>query len=191
MIIGRTAGFATAARHWYARSIARRFIRQRDGATAVEFGLVAVPFLAVMFAIIQSAMTFFASQALRTAASYGGRLIMTGQAQAQGFDAAKFKNAVCANINGAFNCQASVYVDVKTYTGFSSVNNNALPVDQNGNLQTGNFAYQPGGPNDIVVVRLMYQMPMQVTLLGLNMSNMAGGNRLVMSTVAFRNEMYQ
>jgi Flp pilus assembly protein TadG len=191
MIIGRTAGFATAARRWYARSIARRFIRRRDGATTVEFALVAAPFLAVLFAIIQSAMTFFASQALRTAASYGGRLIMTGQAQAQGFSAAQFKNAVCANINGMFNCQASVFVDVKTYTGFSGIDNSALPVDSNGNLQTGNFTYQTGGPNDIVVVRLMYQLPVYVTLLGLNMSNMAGGNRLVMSTVAFRNEMYQ
>jgi len=191
MIIGRTAGFVTAARHWYARSIASRFIRQRDGATTVEFALVVVPFLAVLFAIIQSAMVFFASQALRTAASYGGRLIMTGQAQAQGFDAAKFKNAVCANINGMFNCQASVYVDVKTYNAFSTINNNALPLDANGNLQTGNFGYQTGGPNDIVVVRLMYQLPTYVTLLGLNLSNMAGGNRLVMATVAFRNELYQ
>ena len=191
MIIGRTAGLVTAARSWYARSIASRFIRQRDGATTVEFALVVVPFLAVLFAIIQSAMVFFASQALRTAASYGGRLIMTGQAQAQGFDAAKFKNAVCANINGMFNCQASVFVDVKTYTAFSSINNNALPVDAQGNLQTGSFGYQTGGPNDIVVVRLMYQLPVQVSLLGLNMSNMAGGNRLVMATVAFRNELYQ
>jgi Flp pilus assembly protein TadG len=191
MIFGRTAGFVTAARHWYARSIASRFVRQRDGATTVEFALVVVPFLAVLFAIIQSAMVFFASQALRTAASYGGRLIMTGQAQAQGFDAAKFKNAVCSNINGMFNCAASVFVDVKTYSAFSSINNNALPVDANGNLQTGNFGYQTGGPNDIVVVRLMYQLPVHVSLLGLNMSNMAGGNRLVMATVAFRNELYQ
>lgn len=191
MIIGKTARLATAARSWYARSIASRFIRERDGATTVEFALVVTPFLAVLFAVIQSAMVFFASQALRTAASYGGRLIMTGQAQAQGFDAAKFKNAVCSNINGMFNCQASVFVDVKTYSAFSNVNNNALPLDANGNLQTGNFGYQTGGPNDIVVVRLMYQLPTYVSLLGLNLSNMAGGNRLVMSTVAFRNEMYQ
>jgi Flp pilus assembly protein TadG len=191
MIVRRAAAFVATARSWYARSIASRFIRQRDGATTVEFALVAAPFLAVLFAIVQSAMVFFANQALRTAASYGGRLIMTGQAQAQGFDAAKFKSAVCGNINGMFNCQASVSVDVKTYTAFSNINNNALPLDSNGNLQTGSFGYQTGGPNDIVVVRLMYQLPVYVTLLGLNLSNMAGGNRLVMATVAFRNEVYQ
>jgi Flp pilus assembly protein TadG len=191
MIVGRITGFVTAARSWYARSIASRFVRQCDGATAVEFALVAAPFLAVLFAIIQSALVFFASQSLRTAASYGGRLIMTGQAAAQGLDAAKFKTAICAYINGAFNCQANVFVDVKTYTGFSGINNTALPLDANGNLQTGSLGYQPGGPNDIVVVRLLYQLPVQVKLLGLNLSNMSGGNRLVMSTVAFRNELYQ
>ena len=30
---------------------ARRFIRQEDGATAVEFGMVALPFLALTFAL--------------------------------------------------------------------------------------------------------------------------------------------
>ena len=63
--------------------------------------------------------------------------------------------------------------------------------DANGNLKTGSFGYTPGGPGDIVVVRLMYQWPVYVSLLGLNISDMSGGKRLLMSTVAFRNEPYQ
>ena len=60
----------------------------------------------------------------------------------------------------------------------------------NGNLDN-NFGYQPGGPGDIVVVRLMYQWPVYVSLLGLNLSDLSGGKRLLMSTVAFRNEPYK
>jgi hypothetical protein len=90
-----------------------------------------------------------------------------------------------------FNCQAGLYVDVKSYTSFASMNNSQLPLDANGNLQTGSFGYQPGGPGDIVVVRLLYQWPVYVSLLGLNLSDMSGGKRLLMSTVAFRNEPYQ
>ena len=60
----------------------------------------------------------------------------------------------------------------------------------NGNLQTGTFGYQPGGPGDIVVVRLIYQWPVYVSLLGLNLSDSAGSKRVIMSTVAFRNEPY-
>jgi hypothetical protein len=79
---------------------------------------------------------------------------------------------------------------VKTYTAFSDINNSQLPIDSNGNLQTDKFGYQPGAPGDIVVVRLMYQWPVYVSLLGLNLSDMSGSKRLLMSTIAFRNEPY-
>ena len=78
---------------------------------------------------------------------------------------------------------------MKSYTSFASVNT-SKPLDGNGNLQTGTFGYQPGGPGDIVVVRLMYQWPVYVSLLGLNLSDSAGSKRLLISTVAFRNEPY-
>jgi Flp pilus assembly protein TadG len=172
-------------------AVAHRLVRQQSGAAAVEFGLVAAPFLAMVFAIIETAVVFFAGQALETAAADSARLIMTGQAQTQGYDASKFKTAVCSKIYGLFNCTGGLYVDVKTYASFASMNNSQLPLDANGNLQSGSFGYQPGGPGDIVVVRLMYQWPVYVSLLGLNLSDMSGGKRLLMSTVAFRNEPYQ
>jgi Flp pilus assembly protein TadG len=184
------ARFVAAFRRWSAWSAARRLARQQDGAAAIEFGLVAAPFLALVFAIMETAIVFFAGQALETAAADSARLIMTGQAQTQGFDQAKFKQAVCARIYGLFNCNGGLYVDVKNYAGFSGIPQNK-PIDSNGNLKTGEFGYQPGGPGEIVVVRLMYQWPVYVSLLGLNLSDMSGGKRLLMSTVAFRNEPYQ
>ena len=168
---------------------ARRLVRQQDGAAAIEFGLVAAPFLALVFAIMETAIVFFAGQALETAAADSARLIMTGQAQTQGYDQAKFKTAVCSKIYGLFNCNSGIYVDVKNYTSFASVNTGEAG-RRNGNLQTGNFGYPPGGAGDIVVVRLMYQWPVYVSLLGLNLADIAGGKRLLISTVAFRNEPY-
>ena len=168
----------------------RRIVRANDGATTVEFALLVAPFLALIFAIIETAIVFFAGQVLETANADSARLIMTGQAQTQGFSQAQFKNAVCAKIYALFSCQSGLYVDVKTYTAFSAINNSKLPVDANGNLQAGTFGYQPGGPGDIVVVRLIYQWPVYVSLLGLNLSDAAGSQRIIMSTVAFRNEPY-
>jgi Flp pilus assembly protein TadG len=167
----------------------RRLLRKQDGAAAVEFGLVAAPFLALLFAIIETAVVFFAGQALETATTDSARLIMTGQAQTQGFDQAKFKQAVCSKIYGLFNCNSGVQVDVRTYSSFSSVNL-SKPIDANGNL-INDFTYQPGGPGDIVVVRLIYQWPVYVSLLGLNLADMSGGKRLIIGTSAFRNEPYQ
>jgi len=170
-------------------SLLRRLIRQQDGVAAVEFGLVAAPFLALVFAIMETALVFFAGQALETAAADSARLVMTGQAQMQGFDETKFKEAVCAKISGLFNCSAGIKVDVRKYASFAGINI-AKPIDAVGNF-SGSFTFDPGQPGDIVMVRLMYQWPVYVSLLGLNLSDMAGGKRLLMSTVAFRNEPYK
>jgi Flp pilus assembly protein TadG len=179
---------AKGARRLKQARVVRRFVRQQDGAAAVEFGLVLAPFLALIFAIMETALIFFSGQVLETAVADSARLIMTGQAQSQGFNQSAFKTAVCGKIFGLFDCMNGVYVDVKKYSSFSNV---AMtnPVDANGNF-VNNFGYDPGGPGDIVVVRLFYQWPVYVSLLGFNLQNMAGGKRLLVATAAFRNEPY-
>jgi Flp pilus assembly protein TadG len=180
--------FANCARQLKVARTLRRFTRQEEGATAVEFAMVAAPFLALVFAIIETAVVFFASQVLETAVADSSRLIMTGQAQNQGMTQSAFKDAVCAKIFGLFNCQAGVYVDVKTFTTFGDVTMNK-PVDANGNF-VNTTTYNPGGPGSIVVVRLFYQWPVYVSLLGFNLQDLTGGNRLLVATAAFRNEPY-
>ena len=145
MIGDMQARLSRAIKRALACVAARRFIRQQDGATTVEFAMVAAPFLALVFAIMETAVVFFAGQALETAGADSARLIMTGQAQTQGFDQAKFKQAVCGKIYGLFNCASGLYVDVKNYSSFASINT-GKPIDANGNLQTGSFGYAPGGP---------------------------------------------
>jgi len=162
----------------------RRLARKEDGAAAIEFGMVAAPFLALVFAIMETAIVFFAGQTLETAVADSSRLIMTGQAQNQGMGQTAFKDAVCAKIYGLFDCQAGVQIDVKTYPSFASVDL-SNPVDANGNFQN-NMAFQPGVAGDIVVVRLFYQWPIYISLL----QNMPGNKRLLVATAAFRNEPF-
>lgn len=167
----------------------RRFGRHQKGAAAIEFGMVAAPFLAMIFAIIETSLIFFAGQTLETAVTDSSRLIMTGQAQTQGFSQAQFKQAVCSKIYGLFDCAGGINVDVRKYSSFGSATPPS-PVDANGNL-TNNFVYQPGGPGEIVVARLIYQWPVYANILGVDMANMAGNKRLIVATAAFRNEPYQ
>ena len=193
MLQATRAAFAVrTARLLHARlsrlDTARCFVRHNDGVAAVEFGIVAAPFLALMFAIMETALVFFASQTLETAVADSARLIMTGQAQSQKFDAPAFKNSVCSKIGGLFDCAAGLYVDVKTYSSFGSIDNSPPTVKPDGTIDT---SYNAGGPGDIVVVRLMYQWPVYASLLGFNLSNIGGNKRLLMATAAFRNEPYQ
>src|SRR5215813_3936534 len=93
----------------------RRLARSQDGVTAVEFGMVAAPFLALLFAICELGLVFFAGQTLETATADASRLILTGQAV--GFDATKFKGEVCKRLYGMFGdintCSANLMIQVQ------------------------------------------------------------------------------
>src|SRR5687768_15437920 len=96
----------------------RRFARNRGGAAAIEFAIVAAPFFALLFAIMETALVFFAGQVLESAVGDAARMIMTGQAQKEGFSEARFKQEICDRAGGMFDCSSGVAVDVRTYTSF-------------------------------------------------------------------------
>jgi Flp pilus assembly protein TadG len=165
----------------------RRFFRARDATAAVEFTFVATPFLALSLGIIQTGLTFMSSQSLEQAAAVAGRLIMTGQAQSAGWTSAQFKTQVCSQVATMFNCNSNVYIDVETYSSFSAVNT-ALPISD-GTLNTSALGYNPGGPGDVVMVRLYYQN--RVFFNGaLQLSNLSNGSNLLAATAVFQNEPY-
>lgn len=170
----------------------RRFVREKDGAAAVEFGIVAAPFLALMFAIMETALVFFASQTLETAVADSSRLIMTGQAQtaATPYSQDDFKTAVCSRIYAMFDCSGGLKIDVRSYSSSNGWPAVTAPVDAQGKL-IEDFQYSPGTAGDVVVVRAMYEWPVMLPFFGLDLANLANGKRLIMSTSAFRNEPYQ
>jgi len=165
-----------------------RFRRNQSGATVVEFALVALPFFALMFAIIETALLFFADQALDTAVSSAARLIRTGQAQEEGLTASGFKALICDQVVALFNCTAGLKVDVQKYSNFDAINLTP-PVDANGNLNvTQHYPTTHGG--DIVVVRAYYEWPVMINLFGAGLADMPDGTHLLTATAAFRNEPF-
>lgn len=166
----------------------RAFRKREDGAAAVEFAIVLAPFLALLFAILETALVFFAGQTLETAVSSSARLILTGQAQTAGFSQDAFKTAVCDKMTlGLFDCAGGMTVDVQKFTDFSAVDL-TRPVDADGKVKPG--VYDPGGPCEIVVVRLIYQYPIFVSFGGFDLADMSGNKRLLVATSVFRNEPY-
>jgi Flp pilus assembly protein TadG len=172
----------------------RRFCRNRRGSAAVEFALVAPVFLALLFAVFETAIIFFAGQVLETVTQDSARMISTGQAQNLSYDATAFRNnVVCPRVLGLgalFDCtNGGIYIDVQNYnSSFSNIVINSQ-IDSNGNF-INNMQYNPGGPCNVVVVRLFYQWPLFVTGLGYDISNLTGHKRLLSATAAFKNEPY-
>ncbi|PZA09105.1 pilus assembly protein [Rhodopseudomonas palustris] len=169
-----------------ALALARRFRRSGQGSAAVEFAMVAPIFFALLFAIIEVGLIFFAGQVLETAVQDSSRLILTRQAQDGSMQETDFKNDVCNRVKGLFSCDG-IYVDVENYGSDFSKVELVTPIDKDKNF-IDNMKYDIGGPGDIIVVRVFYQWPLFVTGLGFDPSNLANGNRLLMATTAFRNE---
>jgi Flp pilus assembly protein TadG len=173
----------------------RNFLRSEAGGVAVEFSLVLLPFLTVLMVIMQSAVVLLAGQVLQTAATNASRLILTGQAQNASYSAAAFKTAICANLTVMFNCTNNLYVDVESFSSFTTISLPS-PTNTNGTLNTTAFGYSPGNPGDIVVVRLIYQWPIIAPGIGFCLAtacglvNSAGNSNTLVATVAFRNEPY-
>ena len=192
-VFARTFAFARRAA---GRGVLARFRRDQKGATAVEFALVAVPFFALMFAIIETALLFFADQTFDTAVSSAARLIRTGQAQEAGMSASAFKTAICnpdltqdrSGLGALFDC-SKIKVDVKTYLNFTDIDLTA-PIDPITKQLNVTENYQPGDGGNIVVVRAYYEWPTLVPGLGNNLADMPNGTRLLVATAAFRNEPF-
>lgn len=165
----------------------RRFVASAQAATAVEFALVAAPFCALLIAILQTALVFFAQQVLQTATSESARLVMTGQAQNQNLTAAQFQQDVCNYAPVLFTC-SGLYVNVQTFNSFSGMTQ--MSPLQNGTFNANAMSYSTGGPGDVVLLQVFYQWPVVLGPLGFNLSNMSGNNRLLIGTAVFRNEPY-
>jgi Flp pilus assembly protein TadG len=169
------------------RGLLRRFRRNRGASAALEFALVAPVFFALLFAILETALMFFASQVLETITQDSARMIFTGQAQdVQKYTQAQFATYVCSQIPALFDC-SGVWIDVESTSSFSTVSTSSC-VDSGGNFVAAQ--YSPGGPSDTVMVRLCYKWPIFVTGLGYNIANLPGSKRLLTASAAFRNEPY-
>ena len=80
--------------------IIKRFNKSEDGVAAIEFGMLALPFLMLIFAILETAIGFFAAQVFESGVDSVGREIRTGQIQSSSTTAAEVRTKVCAKTWG-------------------------------------------------------------------------------------------
>ena len=168
----------------------RRFRRNRRGSAAVEFALVAPVFFALLFAIIETAIVFFASQVLETGIQDAARQVYTNQAQNAGMTQAQFKTDLCNRVSALFACP--IDVDVQFYTAGTAITIND-PIASGSYDNSGLVFLLPSPCTEAVVVaRAFYRWPLFVTGLGYNIANLGRGTnnsqRLLAATAAFRTE---
>ena len=202
--IGRYAVSRDTAQEKLLRLL-RQFCQDCNGATAVEFAMISVPFLGLMFAIFETAFVFLAQEGLDAATSTAARQLMTGQAQGMSITSAtQFANSLICNptapaqrILPSFIDCTKLVVDVSQAASFANTD------VSNDFIKNPTTNYNPGGANCIAVVRVAYPMPVYLSILSANKLVATGNDNtsgqssyngtmsyMLLSTAAFRNEPF-
>ena len=168
----------------------RRFARDERGVTAIEFGILALPFFTIILAIIQTAIMFLATQVLDSALEDASRRVRTGEAA--GYSLTDFRNYMCGYTFNLLDC-SKILLKSKVITNFGSVDLN--PSIETCDTTTCTFSttyegFEPGAGRSVVQVSAYYRYPLIVVLPYFNLRNQPDNFRLISAIRVFRNEPF-
>lgn len=173
------------------------FAANQSGSTIAEFGILAIPFFAIIGAILETSMVFFAGQVLDSAVQDASRRIRTGQAQTAMLNLAGFRDEICDGLYGIFDC-SKLKVRVTTLSTFASTDASVSspikpscdPEEDADECWQITETYSPGVGSSIVLVEAYYKWPIIVNFGGFNLANQPDGARLLAAVRVFRNEPF-
>ncbi|CAN1530913.1 TadG Flp pilus assembly protein TadG [Rhabdaerophilaceae bacterium] len=172
------------------RKIGIRFIRNRKGAIAVEFAMIAPLFFGFLFAIMETGTLFLRATALEAGIEEAKRVTMTGQVAGAGnatLQEAKFREAFCNQVSWIVTC-ADVKFDVRAFKTFGAA---AIPNPVAGGVfNPANLQFNPGQPCEIVVIRAYYEAKSLTGFIRNDVANLGSGNILIGGSAAFKNEPF-
>ena len=160
--------------------------KRRDGAAAIEFALLVMPFLLITLGIIELSLMFLSASIVEGATDSAARLIRTGQIQqASGDQETMFRDALCQYSTALVTCEDMI-VEVQTIENYTDY---TAPVyDADGTMISQGF--DPGGSNDKVIIRVAFRYTMITPIVGPILNGADGGTQFI-STIVMQSEPYE
>ncbi len=168
----------------------RHFGRDERGSNAIEFVLLIFPFTLMMFAVIETGLSFATQQVMSNAADDLSRSLRVGKILQTDITPASVRDAICDEIEimVATGCP-ELAIDLKTYASYGAVPL-AIPRKPDGDLNTAGFAVTPGGSGTINQIRVFYRWPIMADFMRKYLAELPGGKTLLYSTLTWKNEPY-
>lgn len=172
----------------------RHFGRDHRGSTAVEFALLALPFAVLVFAILESCISFAGQEVMANATDDIARQLRTGQLRAVDVAGDKLKGLICAKLQiiVSQDCTNQMDVDLREYPTFADAATASFKI-QNGDvilMQGTNsqpFANSPGLAESKNMLRVFYKWPVMTDFLA---QSMGGNKTLHFASVTWQNEPF-
>ncbi len=162
----------------------RNFNKNDDGSLVIEFGLIGIPFFALLFAVLEVSMVFLAEVNITHATGDTARKVRTLQGNVNSIS--DFVDDVCSQVVFIPNCASKLKVEVRVFNNFSTIDSTD-PLDNTGELKDS-FIFDLGQPGSVITVRTFMEWDLFANLPDLGLGNMPNGNRLIEGFAVFRNE---
>ena len=173
------------------RRLLSRFRRDRGGSTAIEFTALAIPFSLLVFAILESCISFAGQQVMSNITDDIARQLRTGQIRPAELDTEKLEKRICERLEiiVADGCPG-LEVDLQEYDTFAeaaAVRIKTTGTGDNRDLDTTGFAVTPGPSMSKNMLRVFYKWPVMTDFMRKSMSNLKDGKTLHFATVTWQN----
>ena len=182
---------AVTAKRWR-RRLLRSFTRDRKGATVIEFALLAMPFSLLVFAILETCISFAAEEYMQNITDDFARELRTGRIKPDKYTQAEFRAEFCKELQVFVDAGCpGLDIDLRNFTTFAQAAALRTQVNAGGEIAlTGGFQYHPGPSQSINVLRVFYRWPIMTDLLRKQMSTLKDGKTLHFATATWRNEPF-
>lgn len=188
----------SAARRACARSVLGRFTRDRSGSTAIEFAALAIPFAVLVFAILESCVSFAGQEVMANAADDVARQLRTGQIKAADLDKDRLKELICEELDVmvAQDCPG-LMVDLRHFGNFAdaanarfTITDGEVVLTKNGAKDSRQFVVDPGPSKSKNMLRVFYKWPVMTDFMASAMANLNGNATLHYASVTWQNEPF-
>ena len=183
--------------------LGRSFLKDSEGQVAVEMALVSIPFLTMMFGIINTGMFFYAVNCLDRGLEDAARYIRTGEAQkgtAPGLSgqmtAGGFRTMVCAKATSYIDC-SKLQIRIFTAADWNGVTAFTCPTTgtlSSGAIMAGDntpISTSAGTQSAVVLITACYQWTMGKYLPFVQFDKrFSDGSSLIQSSTALKIEPY-
>ncbi len=176
-------------------SLSKRFLGDRRGSTALEFAMLAVPFALLVFAILESLISFAGQEVMANITDDVARQLRTGQIRQANVSEATLKATICSRLEimVAKDCPG-LEVDLRAYPSFAAAAQAGFKI-QDGEIElTGTdpaaFTVAPGLAESINMLRVFYKWPVMTDFMAKSMANLKDGNTLHFASMTWQNEPF-
>lgn len=191
------AASGVPSRGW--RSHFGRFVGNRDGSTAIEFTALAIPFAMLVFAILESCISFAAQEVLTNATYDIARQLRTGQLRKEDVTENSLKKMICDRLDIIVSggCLSDLLVDLRTFDTFAEASKSKFRVTEGEIVLTKGavadpkqFVVEPGPALTKNMLRVFYKWPVITDFLRKAMSNLSDNKTLHFASVTWQNEPF-